>query len=227
MDSEFVKFPSTPHLAWLSSKPLREDRVLLNVEVSEFLQDEVVVEEKVDGANLGISVSEENKLVVQNRGAFIERPAPVQFQPLWGWLQTRSDELISTLGQNFILFGEWCYAVHSIRYDQLPDWFIGFDVYDRNAKKFYSSDRRDSILRSLHLFSVPRIAKGHYSISQMVEFIEERHSSFGASKIEGLYLRRESKDWLQQRVKIVRAEFAQSIDAHWSRRQLNRNAIGQ
>jgi ATP-dependent RNA circularization protein (DNA/RNA ligase family) len=197
------------------------------VEVDAFLRGEVVIEEKVDGANIGISVSQENKLIVQNRGAFIERPAPVQFQPLWSWLNARSDELISALGRNFILFGEWCYAVHSVRYDRLPDWFIGFDIYDRAANRFCSSDRRDDILSSLHLFAVPRIARGHYSMSQLVRILEEGRSSFGDAKLEGLYLRRESKGWLEQRVKIVRAEFTQSIEAHWSSRPLSKNAIAQ
>lgn len=225
MASQFVKFPRTPHLTWLSSKPLREDRVLSRAEVTEFLRGKVVVEEKVDGANVGISVSVENKLLVQNRGAFIEHPAPVQFQPLWNWLNARSSQLVSALGQNFILFGEWCYAVHSIHYDKLPDWFIGFDVYDRTADRFYSSDRRDHFFSTLNLFSVPRVGKGHYSMPQLVRILNEQPSSFGAPEVEGLYIRRESNGWLEERVKIVRAEFTQSIDVHWSRRPMTRNAI--
>jgi len=225
MSNEFIKFPHTPHLAWLSSKPLREDRVLSNDEVSVFLGDHVIVEEKVDGANIGISVSSERSLVVQNRGAYIEKPAPAQFQPLWNWLNMRSEQLIKRLGQDLILFGEWCYAVHSIRYERLPDWFIGFDIYDRSRGAFLASDRRDDLLSSLHLYSVPRIAKGRFSMPELARLIENSRSAFGSTKVEGLYLRRESQGWLEQRAKMVRAEFTQSISEHWTSRPLSRNVL--
>jgi len=225
MPSDFVKFPHTPHLAWLSPRPVREDRLLSDREVSAFLRGEVVIEEKVDGANIGISVSSDNTLSVQNRGAFVERSAPVQFQPLWNWLGSRSNELITGLGQNLILYGEWCYAVHSIRYDCLPDWFIGFDIYDRAVGAYFTADRRDKMLSALNLYSVPRIAKGHFSLSQVMKLLEDSASAFGSSKIEGLYLRREAQGWLEQRVKIVQSEFIQSITSHWSSRPLSRIAL--
>jgi ATP-dependent RNA circularization protein (DNA/RNA ligase family) len=225
MSNEFIKFPHTPHLAWLSPNPLRQDRVLSNAELSEFLRGQVIVEEKVDGANIGISVSSERALIVQNRGAYIEKPAPVQFQPLWNWLNMRSERLITGLGQDLILFGEWCYAVHSIRYDRLPDWFIGFDIYDRSRGAFLASDRRDDLLSNLQLSLVPRIAKGHFSMPELVRLLENSGSAFGSAKVEGLYLRRESQGWLEQRVKIVRAEFTQSISEHWTSRPLSRNVL--
>jgi len=225
MPSEFVKFPHTPHLTWLSGRPLREGGVLSDSEAKSFLQGDVIIEEKVDGANIGISVSAEHALIVQNRGAYIDRPMPAQFQPLGGWLASRSDQLLESLNQSLILFGEWCYAVHSIRYDRLPDWFIGFDVYDRATGKFFSADRRNKFLSDLRLFSAPRIASGHYSLAQVLKLLGETHSAFGSSSLEGLYLRRESAGWLEQRTKIVRPEFTQAISYHWSSRSLTRNSI--
>jgi hypothetical protein len=221
MPSDFVKFPHTPHLAWLAPKQLRDDRVLSESEISAFLRNEVVIEEKVDGANIGISVSSDNTLSVQNRGTIVERPAPVQFQPLWNWLGSRSDELITALGQNLILFGEWCYAVHSIRYDRLPDWFIGFDIYDRATGAYFAADRRNEMLSTLNLYSVPRIAKGHFSLLQVTKLLEDSELAFGSSKIEVLYPRQEGRGWLEQRVKIVQSEFTQSITSHWSSRPLS------
>ena len=225
MASDFIKFPHTPHLAWLSPNSVREDRVLTNSEVAEFLRGEVIIEEKVDGANIGISVSPDHTLSVQNRGAFLERPSPLQFQPLWGWLGTRSNQIIAELGQDLILFGEWCFAVHSIRYDRLPDWFIAFDIYDRAACAYFAADRRNELLRKLKLHPVPRIAKGHFSLAQITKFLEDSSSAFGSSKIEGLYLRREAQGRLEKRVKIVRSEFTQAITSHWSSRPISRNAI--
>lgn len=225
MDIEFIKFPRTPHLVWLSSTPVREDRVFSALEARSFLQSELTIEEKVDGANLGISVSPEGTLLAQNRGSYIERPAPKQFQSLWGWLASRSEELSAALGRNLILFGEWCYAVHSVRYEHLPDWFIGFDIYNRDAGRFFSTNRRDALLKDLQICSVPQIARGHFSMNEVLGFVNTGISAYGSSKLEGLYLRRESKDWLEQRVKIVRPEFAESISEHWSNRPLEKNVV--
>ncbi len=225
MANTFVKFPHTPHLAWLSSSPVRADRILSVSEIEDFLRDDVVIEEKVDGANLGISVSSNHTLSVQNRGAFLERPAAVQFQPLWSWLGSRSNQLIKELGQELILFGEWCYAVHSVRYDRLPDWFIGFDVYDRKADSYLAADERNEMLKRIDLHPVPRVANGHFSLRQVRDLLEGSYSSFGSSRIEGLYLRRETKGWLDQRVKIVRPDFTQAITTHWSSRPMERNRL--
>ena len=84
-------------------------------EAASLLHKDVVIEEKVDGANIGISVSPENKILIQNRGGYIDQDPPAQFRTLQSWISVRSDQLIEHLGRNFILFGEWCYAVHSIR----------------------------------------------------------------------------------------------------------------
>ena len=63
MIDRFNKFPSTPHLALLGGVGVRDDKVMSEFERCEFLRHELVVEEKVDGANLGISFDESKKEV--------------------------------------------------------------------------------------------------------------------------------------------------------------------
>ncbi len=55
MKADFFKFPSTPHLATLPGVDIRGDKVLSGSERDEFLRHDLIVEEKADGANLGIS----------------------------------------------------------------------------------------------------------------------------------------------------------------------------
>lgn len=62
------KFPRTPHLANLGSSSVRDDKVFTDRERANFLEHEVTLEEKIDGANLGISFDEEGNVVLQNRG---------------------------------------------------------------------------------------------------------------------------------------------------------------
>lgn len=222
-NSDFFKFPHTPHLAWLAKVRPRVDKVLGPTEAKAFLRGDVVVEEKVDGANLGISVGETGELVAQNRGTLLGPGAHPQFQALWPWLAKHRDGLIGALGSDRMLFGEWCFAVHSIKYTRLFDWFLAFDVYDRKAKRFWSSSRRDALLTGLGVAPVPRVAQGRFELPGLLRLLGDSKLTDGP--MEGLYVRRESPEWLVDRAKIVRAEFVQSIEEHWSGRKLEKNVL--
>ncbi len=67
MSEDFFKFPTTPHLATLPNVEVRGDKVLSPSERDEFLQHALTIEEKVDGANLGISFDKEGNVQFQNR----------------------------------------------------------------------------------------------------------------------------------------------------------------
>ena len=223
MAETFFKFPHTPHLAWLSSAPARQDKVLSPPDVRDFLSAEVLVEEKVDGANLGLSVDASGTLRAQNRGCFLGTRASPQFQPLWPWLEARRERLAEALGQRLILFGEWCFAVHSVRYDALPDWFLAFDVYDREASRFWSAERRDVLVERLGLARVPVLARGRFTLAEVQKLLGP--SRLTRAPMEGLYLRRDREGFLEARAKLVRPEFVQAIEEHWSSRPLERNAL--
>jgi hypothetical protein len=219
----FFKFPHTPHLLWLASTPCRDDKVFSPQDAREFVDGEVTVEEKVDGSNIGFSLDQGGVLQVQGRGTYLGRGAHPQFQPLWPWIETHRTALTEALRPGLMLFGEWCFALHSVPYKRLPDWFLGFDVYDRAVSRFWSSDRRDRWLNDLGLATIPRLAQGRLSIEQILSLIGA--SRLGEGPMEGVYLRRDQKDWLEQRAKIVRAEFVEGIGKHWSDESLKKNAL--
>jgi hypothetical protein len=220
----FFRFPHTPHLAWLGAAQPRDDKVLSPTEAREFLSDEVVVEEKLDGANVGFSLDAHGSLRAQNRGSFLSPTAShPQFKPLFRWMQEHGQRLLCALSPDLILFGEWCYAVHSVRYDRLPDWFLSCDVYDRRVERFWSVERRDALAQRLGLAVVPRLAVGHLDIRGIKALLGT--SRFCNGPAEGVYARRERGDWLISRAKLVRPEFLQQIDEHWSRKPLAVNAV--
>ena len=74
MTQSFFRFPHTPHLAWLGNGTPRDDKVLSPFEANALLAGDVVVEEKVDGANLGFSLGAPGQLRAQNRGHFLKSP---------------------------------------------------------------------------------------------------------------------------------------------------------
>jgi len=223
---DFFRFPHTPHVAWLGQGQPRDDKVLTPGEAKEVLANDLVVEEKVDGANVGFSVDEEGDLQVQNRGSLLSRETyHPQFSPLWRWLQPKQDSLAEALFPDLMLFGEWCHAVHSIRYTRLPDWFLAFDVYDRSKGTFWSVPRRDELVHRVGIALVPKLGAGRFDVPGLQKLLVTSRLTEGAA--EGLYVRRDEGDRLVARAKLVNREFTQAIDEHWSRGPLVANHLAR
>lgn len=225
MNDDFYKFPSTPHLALLGNVVVRDDKVMSKSERDEFLRHEIVIEEKVDGANLGISFDSSGNIRLQNRGSYLHPPYSGQWKKLPTWFPSRIDILFEHLADRYILFGEWCYAQHSVIYNQLPDWFLAFDIFDKIEGKFLSYLRRNNLFYTLGVFQVPVIQRGRFSFSEINNFLSQ--SKLSNNPAEGLYLRYDKGDWLEQRAKLVRPAFIQSIEQHWSRSNIKANQLKQ
>lgn len=222
--TDFFRFPHTPHLAWLGSGLPRDDKVLDADDVHALLATDVWVEEKIDGANLGLSVNESGVLRAQNRGSYLELEALAgQWKPLKHWLASRRFAIAEALAPDLILFGEWCYAVHSVRYTRLPDWFLAFDVYDTEKREFWCVERRNALARCLGLAVVPELGRGRFDLNSLKKFLGRSMLTDGPA--EGLYVRREEGGRLLQRAKLVRAAFVQNIEEHWSKRRLEANQV--
>jgi ATP-dependent RNA circularization protein (DNA/RNA ligase family) len=223
---DFFNFPHTPHLVWLGAGTPREDKVLGQDEVDSLLQGKLVVEEKVDGANLGFSICDAGKVVAQNRGQYLNKPYSGQFSRLDNWRSSRSELLVEKLGKHLILFGEWCAARHSLEYLKLPDWFVVFDVYDRKENKFWSTSRRDTLAKELSLPVVPELFSGTTTLQGLEDLLTNSRSNFRNGPPEGLIIRKQTTRWLDRRAKVVRSDFTQSIEEHWRSRPLEWNLLG-
>lgn len=223
MNQIFFKFPSTPHLIMLGGKSVRDDKVLSPENREAFLKNILIVEEKIDGANLGISFDSHGSLILQNRGSTLSPPYLGQWKKLESWLPPRLEILFDHLLDRYILFGEWCFAKHSVGYSRLTDFFLGFDLFDKKKWQFLSLKRRDRIFKQMNILSVPFIQKGIFTLPQLEAFMGR--SCFGLEQGEGIYLRYDEEGWLKQRAKMVKAQFIQNIDVHWSRKAITPNRI--
>ena len=223
--SEFFRFPHTPHIAWLASGAPRDDKVLPLEDVEKLLAGAVVIEEKLDGANLGFSIGSDGTLRVQNRGQYLLPPFTGQFAQLGKWMQAHQDGLFDAQTESMMVFGEWCAARHSLDYDQLPDWWLMFDVYDREAKRFWSTARRNELALALGLSVVPCLYQGRVTMAQLKGWAFGKASRFRQGDAEGVIVRSEDAMWLQQRAKLVRPNFTQAITQHWRNRVLEWNRI--
>ena len=135
----------------------------------------VLVEEKLDGANLAVFFEPDSALCeghglpkpcYKNRGKSVCSATSAQYGGAAGkgidaWLDARHRTLWNIIDWRFahterqqteccllryMLFGEWCYLVHTRPYTSLPDYFVAFDIWDRESGKYLTADRRDAML---------------------------------------------------------------------------------
>lgn len=221
----FFRFPHTPHLAWLGDGEPRDDKVLSAAEAKALLAGDVVVEEKLDGANLGFSLSAGGDLLAQNRGQYLAEPHAGQFARLPAWISLHQDALLDVLQPSLMVFGEWCAARHSLDYGALPDWFLVFDVYDRGAGLFWSTARRNLLAEKAGLAKVREVFRGQTSLPQLEQLVATEPSRFRDGPMEGIVVRRESGNWSDTRAKLVRPDFTQAIATHWRKRAIEWNRL--
>src|SRR5919204_4474294 len=107
------KYPRTLHLEGSRLQPGDED--LETVPFAELAGRFVVVEEKLDGANAGLSFDADGRLRLQSRGHFLTGGARERHFTLFKqWAHTHAARLRQALGSRYLLYGEWLYAQHTI-----------------------------------------------------------------------------------------------------------------
>ncbi|ETP29550.1 hypothetical protein F442_21321 [Phytophthora nicotianae P10297] len=229
-----LKFPRTPHLIDLgaaTSDDLVNDFNSLSLPVDR--DTTIVITEKMDGANMGISLSPDRALVVQNRSHVINSKSHRQFRDLDKFLNSHRAVLYEILHRDavfpgrFVLYGEWLAATHSIPYSKLGSHFYAFDLYDRETGQFWD---RASLQEQLAISAatcqddgaiqlVPKLWEGHVlpPPNELVALAQQRRSQFYDGPIEGIYIKWERLGHVKERCKVVRSDFLAG-DAHWSQR---------
>ncbi|MGI5422874.1 RNA ligase family protein [Actinomadura luteofluorescens] len=153
------KYPRTRHIAGSRLQP--GDHDLAAVPFEAIAGRYLVVEEKLDGANSGISFSPEGELRLQSRGHYLTGgPRERQFGPLKAWAASVQHVLREHLRDRYVLYGEWLYAKHTVFYDALPHYFCEFDVLDQTDGTFLSTERRRELLAGTPVVSVPVLHEG-------------------------------------------------------------------
>ena len=170
---EFIyKYPRTRHIK--GSNIQKGDEDLKCVDFESIKEAYFVLEEKVDGANVGIGFDNDRNMLLQSRGHFLtggyqER----QFDLLKVWANCHKNELYNILGKRYIMYGEWLYAKHTIFYDNLTNYFMEFDIFVKEKKKILSTQKRRELLKS-HSFitSVRVLYEGHLDcLEDMVSYL--------------------------------------------------------
>ena len=236
--NELLKYPRTPHLTGSRIQPGDEDLRVIDLSLLE--NQNLIVEEKLDGSNSGISFNEDGMLLLQSRGHFLDGGAREKhFALLKSWAMSHQAKLFYALTTRFVMYGEWLYAKHTCFYDALEHYFIEFDIFDKETKTFLSTERRKDFLKELPIVSAPVVHRGSLrSAKELKKLI--RQSAFQSSDwkerfveiceskkldaeralretdlsnlMEGLYFKIEDEEKVIERFKFVRRTFTQAVE---------------
>ncbi len=234
----FIKYPRTPHL--FGSTGTADDRHLGEAESAELIADEsLIVEEKIDGTNVGIHFADDGEMVLQGRGRLLAEGMHPQYDLFKRWAAVKRGVLEQRLDGRFILFGEWVYARHSIFYRRLPHYFFGFDVYDKADEAFLDRRGQLRLLEDAGIESVPLVHSGSLNRSGLEALVgpskldsrfENPATKRTDSLMEGLYLRTEADGVVTRRAKIVRLEFVEGVkggSSQWRRGAMVCNELAE
>ncbi len=233
----FVKYPRTPHL--FGSTGTDDDKHMGEAESNQFIADDsLITEEKIDGTNVGIHLASDGQMILQCRGHIISEAMHSQYDLFKQWTVVKRPVLEKMLGTDFILFGEWVYAKHSVHYRSLSHYFFEFDIYDKQNQVFLSLERRLTMLEGTGIHTVPVIQTGAVKKKQLINLIgpsafnsqfENPFTGETDNLMEGLYFRTEADDVVTGRAKFVRPEFVEKIkqSLHWQQKPVVPNLLAE
>lgn len=236
--NDIIKYLRTAHVKG-SRHSIGDD--LEAVSFSDLVGKNLVIEEKMDGANSGISFSDDAELLVQSRGHFLRGgQREKQFDLLKFWAGKNTDMLFDLLSNRYIMYGEWLYAKHTYFYDVLPHYFMEFDIYDKQAGEFLSEPRRREMIGSRPIVQVKVLHQGVVNtMKDLSNFVTKSHFTSDSStrlmnliyasadagqdangvisqtdmneNMEGLYIKVEEDGSVAGRCKFVRESFTNAI----------------
>ena len=232
-----LRYPRTAHLQ--GSRLQEGDDASDQVPLEELRGKFVVIEEKMDGANTGVSFSEAAELRLQSRGHYlVGGGSERQFALLKKWAVAHEDRLLERLEDRYVMYGETTTGKHSVYYDQMPHHFHEFDLYDRQTGVFLSTRRRHQLLKGSPVLSVPVLYQGpmpsakalwslvQRSLAKSPQWRESFDDTVARQGLprdlcwqqtdkndlaEGLYLKVENENEVLGRYKLVRSDFVQTI----------------
>jgi len=158
---ELAKYPRTPHLQGSRFQPGDKGAP---IPYSTLAGRYIVVEEKLDAANAGLSFDAGGQLYLQSRGHYLDIDRmggrERQFNLFKQWGRAQETRLLEVLEDRYVMYGEYMLSKHSVFYNALPHHFISFDVWDRSAEAFLDTRECHALLAGVPVVSVPVLYAG-------------------------------------------------------------------
>ena len=198
----------------------RDDRRLSSVD--HFAGRRVIITEKLDGSNLCMT----------RDAVYARSHAAAPGHPSFDAAKALHARVRDGISPGLSIFGEWCWAVHSIRYEGIPNPpFFVFGVRDDTTALWWAWNLvRDFIPGILGLPVVPQVGPSFIESGLDPEWyvpLAKCPSTFGGER-EGLVFRVANafyvRDFDRSVAKYVRANHVQT-DEHWTSKAVERQPL--
>ncbi|MEP7120207.1 MAG: RNA ligase family protein [Byssovorax sp.] len=208
-----AKYPRSLHLPW-SPGGTSDDKRMANV--SSLLDVPIVITEKCDGSNLTYT----------RTSVFSRSHSGPPGHPSFDLAKATHARIAHELSMGLSLFCEYCYAVHSITYDALPDYSLVFGARDDREGRWWGWDMVVAQAADLGLPTVPELYRGGVSSARELEALTlslaAQPSVFGGPR-EGVVVRHAGEfrdaDFQRSLAKWVRHDHV-TTDEHWMHQTL-------
>ena len=215
--NDITKYPKTRYLSFSPSKDNIDVHETGLFDMNNFINKDLIITTKMDGSNLQMS---QERLAARN-GKYANHKSFDLAKVLY-------NEIGYKIPNDFIIFGEWLYAKHSIHYDDLISYFQVFAVYDKSYNIYLNWQDVEKLSDNLKLSTVQKL--GSIKSNVLTE-IEQLITEFGENYInqeggEGIVVRNSNSfsDFNNNVAKYVRKNHV-TTDEHWTQQKLIRNIL--
>ena len=198
----------------------------LSKEISQMTHDDIVldnnikfplecyVQEKIDGANMGVSFNDgpvlRNREHILRKGySKIKTNAKKQFTPAWNWLHEHEKDIrkIEKMWQSPIsIYGDWMFFQHSLYYDKLPDTFMAYDIWSVEDNKYLAPNIVANLLLETNICFMAPEKVTFNTIQEIIDF-SERDSEYRTGLREGIVIKIAENEFLKDTFKVVKTRF--------------------
>jgi hypothetical protein len=219
MDSP--KYNRTFHLPW-SPGGTSDDKIATSVD--NLIGKPIIITEKIDGSNTSL----------ETKGCFARTHSGAPSHPSFDGLKALHATLKHKIPANYQMFGEWCYALHSIAYNELPGYFLLFNIRELNEVLptiWLSWAEVKMWAEDIGVPTVPvlfeGIVKSESELKILTESFMKEASCCGGIR-EGVVVRLanqfQDNDFSNCVMKCVRANHVQTSD-HWKDQEIIKNKL--
>jgi len=139
-----------------ADKHCHEGQARIATEKPRDRHDEVIVQEKVDGSNVGVALLN-GCIIAITRAGYLAKTSPFEQHRHWAnWVESYKDRFLVVLKENGErICGEWLMQAHGTRYALRHEPFVAFDIMKEHYRLPYDD-------------FVQRIQKGSFTIPYLI-----------------------------------------------------------
>lgn len=213
------KYPKTSHLPW-SQTISRDDKRLKDI--SHFIGKVIIVTEKMDGECTAL----------YSDGYTHARSLDSNNHPSRNWVKRFWRDRCFSIPSGWRIYGENLYASHSISYNSLLSYFMGFSLWDGNECK--SWDETMEWFEELGITPVPVLYRGIFDEKLLRSLVD----TMDLEKQEGYVIRvadsftvdfsdtkHDDEQFAKYIAKFVRKGHVNEDSDHWMNKEIIKNNL--